>query len=512
LGEPFKQTRLFVENKQPVIQVRLIHKKILLQITSHAQFRIGICISMIILLLGIVSIYTIKAMDEINQNFNYHIEYDQTITNFENIKDKYEKQASIFERLVIEKNYNEVGNFWIYNTEIRNELKDFNNLVINNQKTGDFLPISKSSELQRNFDSFYELHLNYENNVSMALNYYYEGKQHDFLREYDNIKYQQTELFEKIDSIKQTLRIIPDSSMLSIGYIVDNFQTFQITMIVLLGIITTILVFFLNQTNTNLKLEIKNQTENLNQLNKKLQEMDLKRKEFISIASHELKGPLQPIFGFVELAKTEIISKQEALEGISSIAFHLENIANNVLDLTKIENNELELHLEKCSINNIIQEVVESENFNPERKVPIKIKLDVDVMLNLDKTRIKQVFRNILDNCIKFTEAGEIRIQTHLLKDQKTLKLFFSDTGPEIPKEVLPKMFNEVVTKDINKISGFGLGLYISKKIIDAHKGKISAYNNNNYPMFEITLPLITFEYTQNAPNIESLENSIKHN
>ncbi|EGG42656.1 Signal transduction histidine kinase [Candidatus Nitrosarchaeum limnium SFB1] len=451
-------------------------------------------------------------MDEINQNFNYHIEYDQTISNFENIKDSYDKQASIFERLVTEKNHNDIGNFWIYNTKIKNELKDFNNLVVNNQKTGDFLSISKSSELQRNFDSLYELHMNYENNASLALNYYYEGNQQDFLREYDNIKYQQLELFEKIDIIMQTLRTIPDSSMLSIGYIVDSFQTFQIIMIVLLGIITTMLVFFLNQTNVNLKMEIKNQTENLNQLNKKLQEMDLKRKEFISIASHELKGPLQPIFGFVELAKTKIISKQEALEGISSIAFHLENIANNVLDLTKIENNELELHLEKCSINNIIQEVVESENFNPERKVPIKIKLDVDVMLNLDKTRIKQVFRNILDNCIKFTEVGEIKIQTNLLKNQKTLKLFFSDTGPEIPNEVLPKMFHEVVTMDINKISGFGLGLYISKKIIDAHKGKISAYNHNNYPMFEITLPLITFEYNQNTPHTENLEKSIKNN
>jgi len=512
LVEIFKQTLLFVNNKQPAIQVRLNHKPILLQITSYAQFRIGICISMIILLLGIVSIYTIKTMDEINQNFNYHVEYDQKISNFENIKEKYEKQSNIFERLISEKNYNDVGNFWVYNTEIKNELKDFNDLVVKNQKTSEFLHGSKSLELQRNFDSFYELHLNYENNVAMALNYYYDDNQSDFLKEYDNVKYLQSELFEKMNVINQTLKTIPDSSMLSIGDIVDSFQIFQLMMIVLLGIITTLLVFFLNQTNANLKLEIKNQTKNLHHLNEKLQKMDLKRKEFISIASHELKGPLQPIFGFVELAKTEIISKQEALEGISSIAYHLENIANNVLDLTKIENNELELHLEKCSINNIIQEVIESENFNPERKVPIKTKLDVDVMLNLDKTRIKQVFRNILDNCIKFTESGEIKIQTHLLKDEKTVKLFFSDTGPEIPQEVLPKMFKEVITMDINKVSGFGLGLYISKKIVDAHNGKIFAHNQNGYPMFEITLPLISFDFNLKTLDMDNLEKSIENN
>ncbi|MCE9652501.1 MAG: HAMP domain-containing histidine kinase [Nitrosarchaeum sp.] len=451
-------------------------------------------------------------MDEINQNFNYHVEYDQKIVNFENIKEKYEKQSNVFERLISEKNYNDVGNIWIYNTEIKNELKDFNEFVVHNQKTDEYLFGNKSSELQKNFDSFYELHLNYENNVSMALNYYYDGKQSDFLKEYENIKYLQSELFTKIETIKQTINSIPDTSMMSIGYIVDNFQIFELMMIILLGLITTMLVFFLNQTNANLKLEIKNQTKNLHELNEKLKKMDKKRKEFISIASHELKGPLQPIFGFVELAKTEIISKQEALDGISSIAFHLENIANNVLDLTKIENDELELHLEKSSINSIIQEVVSSEQFNPERKVPIITKFDVDVMLNLDKTRMKQVFRNILDNCIKFTESGEIKIQTHLLKDEKSIKLFFTDTGPEIPNEVLPKMFKEVVTKDINKVTGFGLGLYISKKIVDAHNGKIIAYNKNRYPMFEITLPLLTFDLNWKVSDKSNLEKELEHN
>ena len=94
-------------------------------------------------------------------------------------------------------------------------------------------------------------------------------------------------------------------------------------MIILIGIVTTMLVFFLNQTNTNLKSEIKTKTKNLQKLNEKLRKMDKKRGEFISIASHELKGPIQPIFGFVELAKTGIITKQEALEGISTVAFNL---------------------------------------------------------------------------------------------------------------------------------------------------------------------------------------------
>ena len=92
-------------------------------------------------------------------------------------------------------------------------------------------------------------------------------------------------------------------------------------------------------------------------------------------------------------------------------------------------------------------------------------------MLNLDKIRIKQVFRNILDNCIKFTEFGNITIQTILLQNEKTLQLFFHDTGPEISSDVLPNIFNKFITNSGTHVSGYGLGLYISKKIIDAHNG-----------------------------------------
>ena len=465
----------------------------LLEITSHSQLRIGMCISMIILLLGIISVFSIGTMEEINQNFNYLVEYEQKISSLENIKIKYEKQNTLFEKLITEKNQVSTGSFWIYSTEIKNEFLDLNEFVTGDLKTNHMLTEKEHAKLQRDILSYYELHLTYENTGFRAINHFHEGEQLDFLQEYNNLKYLQLEIHDKINEIEQTLQIISTSSKFSLDNSIDNFQTLQFTIIFLIGIITTVLVFFLNRNNINLKIEIKSQTTSLQKLNEKLMSMDKKRAEFISIASHELKGPLQPIFGFVELAKTGIISNQEAMEGISNIASHMENIANNVLDLTKIENNELELHLEKCSINNIIQEVVNSEHFNPERKVPIKIEFDKDIWLNLDKTRIKQVIRNILDNCIKFTESGEIKIRTQLMKEDKTLKLYFTDTGPEIPKEVLPKIFEKFVTKSHDKVSGFGLGLYISKKIIDAHNGEIVADNKKGQPIFEITLPLVAF-------------------
>lgn len=450
-------------------------------------------------------------MDEINENYNYNVEYNQKISNLDKIKVKYEKQMIIFEGIKSNVNYNERGNFWIYNAEIKNEFLDFNDLA-DELKTKKLLSIEKSIELKKNIDSYHELHLTYENNAFNALNYFYNGEKENFLIEYDNLRLLQTTLFEKIDSIELTLQLIPKTTELSIEYIMSNFQILQWTMIFLIGIITAMLVFFLNQTNTNLKSEIKAKTKNLQKLNEKLKNMDKKRGEFISIASHELRGPIQPIFGFVELAKTGVITKQEALQGISTIASNLENIANNVLDLTKIENDELELHLDKTSINDIIQDVVTSEQFNPDRKVPIKTKLDLDIEIYLDKTRIKQVFRNILDNCIKFTETGEIKIQTHLLKDEKTIKIIFSDTGPEIPNDILPKIFKKFVTKGNNTVSSFGLGLYISKKIIDAHKGKILAYNYQGGPVFEIVLPLISINFNSESTNLINVEKTIRIN
>lgn len=467
---------------------------------------------MIILLLGVVSIYTIKTMDDINQNYNFILEYNQNISNFDDIKIKYERQMTIFESLKSEENLAGVGTFWIYNTEIKNKIYDFNTLIINNPQFIELLEDKKSLELENNIDSYYNLHLNYENSASDALSYFYDGDFGLFLLEYENLKHLQFELFEKLEDIEQTLEIIPVYSKISVEHIIADFQILQWTMIILVGVVTTMLVFFLNQTNSNLKSEIKMQTKNLQKLNEQLKKVDKKREEFISIASHELKGPIQPIFGFVELAKTGIISNQEALEGISNIALNLENIANNVLDLTKIENDELELHLEKNSINELISEVLDSEHFNPDRKVPIITRLDVDVVMNLDRTRIKQVLRNILDNCIKFTETGTITLQTNLLKDKKILKLFITDSGPEIPHDVLPKIFKKFVTKGNYKVSGFGLGLYISKNIVDAHKGKISAYNKNGHPVFEISLPIISFDLTWKDSASSNLEKNIEYN
>ncbi|WP_299293179.1 sensor histidine kinase KdpD [Nitrosopumilus sp.] len=463
---------------------------------------------MIILLLGTVSTYTILTMNEMNHTLQYNSDYSKQITNFEEIKSKYESQILIFKSLNIEDTSSEIGNFWIYNTEIKNNYFTLKNFIIDDSKTLEFLPTSSFSTLEQQIFSFYELHLIYENTAAKTLDLYYTDNT-AFMIELENLENQNLRLINKIHQIEKILQTIPISSQFSTTSLMDDFQIFQWVLISLVGIITFMLIFFLNRSNQNLKNEIKKQTSSLSILNQKLQNMDKKRSEFISIASHELKGPIQPIFGFVELSKSGIISKDEAIDGIDNVARNLENIANNVLDLTKIENDELELNIEKHSVHKIINEIVNSVRFNPSLKVPINTRFDEDVELNLDKTRIKQVLRNILDNCIKFTNSGEILIQTYLLKEDKIFKITITDTGPEIPNDVLPNIFGKFVTKTSNNVSGFGLGLYISKKIIDCHNGKITASNHIGQPVFEISLPLLSFKENQIIKQLDSIKETV---
>lgn len=480
----------------------------LLTISSASQFRIAVCISMIILLLGTVSTYTILTMNEMNHTLNYNSDYSKQISNLEEIKSKYNSQIEIFESLTIEDTPSEVGNFWIYNTEIKNNYFTLKNFIIDDSRTHEFLPNSKFNTLEQQIFSFYELHLIYENTAARTLDLYYTDNA-AFVTEFENLQNQNLRLINKIHEIEKILQIIPISSQFFTSNLMNDFQIFQWVLISLVGIITVMLIFFLNRSNQNLKNEIKKQTSSLSTLNQKLQNMDKKRREFISIASHELKGPIQPIFGFVELSKSGIISKDEAIDGIDNVAHNLENIANNVLDLTKIENDELELNIEKYSIHEIINEIVNSVRFNPNLKVPINTRFDEDVELALDKTRIKQVLRNILDNCIKFTNSGEILIQTNFLKEDKIFKITITDTGPEIPNDVLPNIFGKFVTKTNNNVSGFGLGLYISKKIIDCHNGKIKANNQNGQPVFEISLPILSLKENQIIKQLDSIKETV---
>jgi signal transduction histidine kinase len=123
---------------------------------------------------------------------------------------------------------------------------------------------------------------------------------------------------------------------------------------------------------------------------------------------------------------------------------------------------------------------------------------DEDLMLEIDRDRMIQALTNVIDNSLKFTTEGQIKIESSMSPDRKFLELAISDTGSGIPHEMLPKLFQKFATKTPGNLGkkfhsqGTGLGLFISRSIINAHGGEISAHNNSDQKgaVFVVRLPI----------------------
>ncbi|WKT57323.1 HAMP domain-containing sensor histidine kinase [Candidatus Nitrosotenuis chungbukensis] len=194
-----------------------------------------------------------------------------------------------------------------------------------------------------------------------------------------------------------------------------------------------------------------------------------------------------------KLAQSGDIDQKEAWDGVTTLAKKLQNLANDVLDVTRIESNRLTLYQEKCRINELILETTRMLKTGLNKNVRIVEELDGDIEITLDRTRIEQVLRNIINNSIKFTENGTIRIKTEISKSSNEFLITVSDTGLGIPEEVLPNIFGKFVTKghESENQGGNGLGLFLCKGIISAHGGRITARNNKDGgATFEFSIPL----------------------
>lgn len=233
--------------------------------------------------------------------------------------------------------------------------------------------------------------------------------------------------------------------------------------------------------------------------NKRLKSLDDLKTEFIGVASHELRTPVQPILGYVELAKKGYITSEQALEGIQKHARHLRQLSSDILDVSRIESGNMEYSFERIKICALLQEVVAAARVNPNRskEVEIKAALDDDAEVMADRIKLLQVFSNIVDNAIKFTERGVIQISSHVDREKKQVQVRISDTGQGISDKILDRLFDRFATfSKGNKKGGTGLGLYICKAVVNAHKGEIVAKNNSEEERgkgatFTVMLPII---------------------
>jgi two-component system sensor histidine kinase VicK len=219
------------------------------------------------------------------------------------------------------------------------------------------------------------------------------------------------------------------------------------------------------------------------------------QKEFINVAAHELRTPIQPILGLSQLllSKTGNIEQyNELLDSINRNARRLNRLSDDILDATKIESKSLELKKERFNINDIIinalDDIILSKSVVNSKDVQLLYE-PLDVELEADKGRMSQVISNLLSNAIKFTKKGTITIAAKIDEGNTHILISVKDTGTGIDPEILPEIFSKFMTKSF---SGVGLGLFISKSIVEAHGGKIWAENNSdgNGTTFTFTLPL----------------------
>ena len=208
---------------------------------------------------------------------------------------------------------------------------------------------------------------------------------------------------------------------------------------------------------------------------------DRMQKEFINIAAHELRNPIQPLVLSSESLKSSM-PDEERVSIVIRNAKKLQTLANEILDITKIESKTLKLNKEIVDMNEIVvygMKDLLSHQAIAEGKVKLEYEPDKeDIYVEADKDRLGQVILNLLGNSIKFTEEGSISIFVQKFGDSDEVVVSIKDTGCGIDPEILPRLFSKFATK--SDTGGTGLGLFISKSIIEAHGGRIWAENNQD--------------------------------
>lgn len=227
-----------------------------------------------------------------------------------------------------------------------------------------------------------------------------------------------------------------------------------------------------------------------------LQVNDRMQKEFINVAAHELRTPIQPILSLSEHLRSDIRTDEgrEMLDIVIRNAERLQQVAEDILDVTRIEGQSFHLNIEKFNLEELLYGIIadrKEEIKRTGRDIKISyISDNKDFFVEADKTRLAQVVSNLLNNAIRFTSNGTITL-TKQLKKGNEIVVSVIDSGTGIHPEIMSRLFSKFATKST---TGTGLGLFISKSIVQAHGGEIMAENNveQKGATFRFTLPVIT--------------------
>jgi signal transduction histidine kinase len=345
---------------------------------------------------------------------------------------------------------------------------------------------------------------------------------------------------------------LPKAFASDIALLIEQQRNLSTIVPAAIGAVAVTIALMIIRWNSKLERTVKERTAKLEAANEQLEAQERAQREFINIAAHELRTPIQPILGLSEIIREgilnlakqlqmvqgEVVYKQlqnantiparsDSINRSSSLspsiekliplvdvinrnAKRLEKLTSNLLDVSRIENNKsLELSNEKFDLRQKIENVINDMRSVIPNNKDIQIKFEskvrkAPVMVEGDRERIFEVISNLLSNAIKFTQEGEVVV----VLDEKDGQAIVSvrDTGSGIAPEIYPNLFTKFTTKSEK---GTGLGLFIAKNIIEAHGGKIWAENNSDGrgAMFTFILPTLTHD-TEDMANEKRNPNS----
>jgi signal transduction histidine kinase len=234
----------------------------------------------------------------------------------------------------------------------------------------------------------------------------------------------------------------------------------------------------------HLKKEVERATKELQVANVQLKKLDKAKSEFISIASHQLRTPLTVIKGYISMISQGDFGKMpvtiiKPMERVFQSTNRIIGLINDLLDISRIESGRMEYEFAKNDLTKIIEDVVgeleqhaknkglQFEYFGTKEKIP---------QIMLDEKRVREVVMNLIDNAIKYTEQGFVKVE--LKKLDNTVRFCVSDSGRGIDSDEMPMLFQKFSRAkgaQLMHTEGTGLGLYIAKQIIEKHGGKIWA-------------------------------------
>lgn len=251
-----------------------------------------------------------------------------------------------------------------------------------------------------------------------------------------------------------------------------------------------------------LEMEVKRATGELKEAYEELKRLDKAKSEFVSIASHQLRTPLTAIKGYISMILEKTYGRlsdeiKKPLQNISASNERLIKLVNDLLNVSRIEAGKMEINPEKSSLEKIIGSAIdELKNTAKEKNIYLKFESPKTPLpkVSVDKEKIRQVIINVIDNAIRYTEKGGIMVKLEKMDDK--LQIIVSDTGAGLTKYELEKMFESFSRGAAGTrfyTEGAGLGLYVAKKFVEMHDGKVRAESKGKGKgsAFYIELPIV---------------------